>query len=83
MSSLVEQQSTTNDLSMIRPDSEVDSDLVIKRFRLDYLNDEKLYILIIFRKDTPSNIWVWIGAQEAPLFKYLSVSMQSKYVSVL
>jgi len=70
------------------PDQVVDSNVEIHKYCIEYLNNEKIFVLIILLKSpttsSESNVntaWVWAGSQEAPVFKHLSVAMQSKYVS--
>lgn len=71
---------SSNEMS-IRPEKIVDSKLQIHKYCVPYLNEEKIYILVIINATT-NQVWVWIGSQEAPTFKYLSIAMQSRLVGI-
>ncbi|KAG2381739.1 hypothetical protein C9374_006123 [Naegleria lovaniensis] len=76
MSDSVPPLSAMDETHSISPEKIVESNLEIHKYCVEYLNEEKIYILVII--NSTNQAWVWVGSQEAPTFKYLSIAMQSK-----
>ena len=69
----------------ITPAEIIDSKLEIHKYCLEYSNEEKVFILVILYRNEDVNAiqaWIWIGSHELPTFKFLSLAMQNRFVSL-